>query len=359
MLGLYDFNKYKAEKQSINRELESITILAKVTEGLKSEIKWTETVTSSVFFARDLINTPANDMTPSHLARAALSLRKRSLSVRILEKQDAKRLGMGAYLSVVKGSVEAPKFVVLRYRGTRGAPLVLIGKAITFDSGGISLKPAEAMEKMKYDMAGGAVVLGVMKAAAEAKLPINLIGILPATENLPSGSASKPGDVVTSIDKKTIEIVNTDAEGRLVLADAMGYAKRFKPRAIIDIATLTGACLITFGNEAIALMGNDRNLIENMKKSGENTYERVWEMPLFEEYREYLKSDIADIRNIGSRNGSLVTSAYFLYEFAGQVPWIHLDIAGTAWVEKERPYMPKGATGIGVRLLLDLIKELK
>ncbi|MBS1115218.1 MAG: pepA, partial [Nitrospirae bacterium] len=281
------------------------------------------------------------------------------LSVRILDKHDVKKIGMGAFLAVAKGSREEPRFIVLDYKGAKGAPVVLIGKSITFDSGGISLKPSEGMEKMKYDMAGGAAVLGVMKAVAALQLPIHLVGMLPATENLPGGNATKPGDVVKSLSGKTVEIINTDAEGRLVIADAIAYAKRLKPRAIIDIATLTGACLIAFGNETIAMMGNDRKLMDALKKSGELTYERVWEMPLFEEYKEYLKSDIADIKNIGGRNGGLVTAAYFLYEFAGDTPWVHLDIAGTAWAEKEKPYVPKGASGIGTRLICDIIKELQ
>ena len=298
-------------------------------------------------------------MTPTEIAKAASSLRSKKLSVRVLDRKDAKKLGMGSFLAVARGSKEEPRFIVLDYKGAAGAPVVLIGKSITFDSGGISLKPSEGMEKMKYDMAGGAAVLGVMKAVSDLRLPVHIIGILPATENLPGGSATKPGDVVKSLSGKTIEIINTDAEGRLVVADAIAYAKRLKPKAIIDIATLTGACLIAFGNEAIAMMGNDRKLLDALKKSGENTYERVWEMPLFEEYKEYLKSDIADIRNIGGRNGGLVTAAYFLYEFAGDTPWVHLDIAGTAWTEKDKPYVPKGATGIGTRLIFDIIEGLK
>jgi len=265
---------------------------------------------------------------------------------------------MGSYLSVSHGSDKPPKFIVLHYNGSKGPPLVLIGKSVTFDSGGLSIKPADGMEKMKYDMAGGAAVLGVMKAVSELKVPVNLVGILPATENLIGGSATRPGDVVRAINGKTIEIISTDAEGRMTLADAIGYAARFKPRAIIDIATLTGACSIAFGNGAIAMMGNDRGLLAKFKESGDNIYERVWEMPLFEEYKEYLKSDIADLKNTGGKNGSLVSSAYFLYEFAGDVPWVHLDIAGTAWTEKEKPYIPKGASGIGVRLILNLIKRL-
>ncbi|OGW30771.1 MAG: hypothetical protein A2X54_05535 [Nitrospirae bacterium GWF2_44_13] len=358
LLSLYKYERYRKEKD--NKKIDNITILSKTSKRLSDELKWTEAITSSVYFARDLINTPSNDMTPAHLAKAALSLRNKRLSVKVLERKDAERLGMNVYLSVTKGSHEPPKFIVLQYKGAKSKPLALIGKSITFDSGGISLKPSDGMEKMKYDMAGGAAVLGVLKAASELKLPVNLVGILPATENLPGGSATKPGDIARSITGKTVEIINTDAEGRLILADAIGYAiKHFGPKAIIDIATLTGACSVALGNEAIAMMGNDRKLIDNIKKSAERTCERVWEMPLFDEYKEYLKSDIADIKNTGGKNGSLVTAAYFLYEFAGKTPWVHLDIAGTAWVEKDKPYIPKGASAIGVRLIMDVIKNLK
>jgi leucyl aminopeptidase len=300
-------------------------------------------------------------MTPSHLAKIAQSLKKPALSVKILEKKDAEKLGMGAYLSVAYGSHQSPKFIILHYKGKKGksAPLIIIGKSITFDSGGLSLKPSHGLEKMKYDMAGGASVLGILKAACELKIPINLIGILPATENLPGGAAAKPGDVVKAIDGKTIEIISTDAEGRMTLADAIGYAKRFQPKAIIDIATLTGACSIALGSEAIAMMGSNRHILDKLKESGNNTYERTWEMPLFEEYKENLKSVIADLKNTGGKRGSLVSSGMFLSEFAGNIPWVHLDIAGTSWVEKEKPYRPKGASGIGVRLLLDFIKKFK
>jgi leucyl aminopeptidase len=355
-LSLYTYSRYKKEKNG--KTLDSFVVLSKPSKALTQELDWADTMASAVSFAKDLINTPSNDMTPSHLAKAALSLRKKKLSVRVLERRDAQRLGMGAYLAVAKGSHEPPKFVVLHYKGGSKAPLVLVGKSITFDSGGISLKPAEGMEKMKYDMAGGAAVLGVMKAVSEAGLPINLIGVLPATENLPGGSATRPGDIVRTVSGTTVEIINTDAEGRLVVADAIGYAKRFKPRAVVDIATLTGACSIALGGEVIAMMGNDRRLLDILRRCGEMVYERVWEMPLFEEYKEYIKSDIADIKNTGGKTGSLVTSAYFLKEFAGDVPWVHLDIAGTAWVERERPYIPKGASGVGVRLLSQFVREL-
>ncbi len=357
LLGLYTYRKYSKEKDG--KALKSITILARPSGELARQLAWTRTVVSAVCFARDLVNTPSNDMTPTHLAKAASSLKRKNLSVKVLGRRDAQRLGMGSYLSVARGSHEPPKFIILDYKGAAGAPLVLIGKSITFDSGGLSLKPSEGMEKMKYDMAGGAAVLGVLKVASDFALPLHLIGILPAAENLPGGSAAKPGDIVRAINGMTVEIVNTDAEGRLTVADAIGYARRLKPRAIIDVATLTGACSIALGSEAIAMMGNDGELVDALKKCGEKTYERVWQMPLFEEFKEYIKSDIADVRNTGGRTGSLVASAYFLNEFAGQTPWVHLDIAGTAWAEKEKPYIPKGASGVGVRLLSDLIKEMK
>ncbi len=357
LLGTYSYERYRTEKNG--GAVSRMTILSKPSADLKRDVAWSKAVSSAVSFARDLVNTPANDMTPSRLAAVARGLKGRRLSVKVLDRRDAERLGMGAYLSVAKGSHEPPKFIVLEYRGGTGAPLALVGKSITFDSGGLSLKPSEGMEKMKYDMAGGAAVLGVMKAVSEAGLPVNLIGILPATENLPGGSATKPGDVVRAMTGLTVEISNTDAEGRLVLADGIGYAKRFKPAAIIDIATLTGACSIALGGEAIAMMGNDGKMMGKLKACGDTVNERVWEMPLFEEYREYIKSDIADIKNAGGRTGSLVSSAYFLKEFAGETPWVHLDIAGTAWAEKEKPYIPKGASGVGVRLLVELVRGIK
>ena len=358
LLSLYQFKKYKKEDDT-TREIESFTLLGKPEPSLRDSLLWTVASSSAVNFARDLINTPSNDMTPTILAKAARSLAGGRVAVKVFEKKDAVRLGMGAYLSVARGSMEPPKFIVVNYRGGKGAPVALIGKSITFDSGGISIKPSEGMEKMKYDMAGGAVVLAVVKAASQMRLPVNLVGILPATENLPGGTATKPGDIVTSLSGKTIEIVNTDAEGRMVLADGIGYVKKFKPKVIIDIATLTGACGVALGNEAIAMMGNDSNVMERLKTIGDEVYERVWQMPLYEEYLEYIKSDVAELKNSGGKTGSLVTAAYFLKEFAGDTPWVHLDIAGTAWTEKDRPYVPKGATGIGVRLLLNLLKEMK
>ncbi len=351
LLSDYRFLNYKKEKD--HNAIKHMTVIS--SKDLTKEIKYAEVTASSVLFVRDLINTPSNDMTPTALEKAARSIK--GVSVKVIERKEAGKAGMGAYLSVARGSLEPPKFIVVSYAAKKTRPVVLIGKSITFDSGGISLKPAEGMEKMKYDMAGGAAVLGVIKAASELGLPLCIIGILPATENLPCGSASKPGDVVRAIGGKTIEIISTDAEGRMTIADALGYAKRFKPRAVIDIATLTGACSIALGGEAIALMGNDEGLMEKLRHAGEETGERLWRMPLFEEYKEYIKSDVADIKNSSGKQGALVTAGYFLKEFAGETPWAHLDIAGTAWTEKDKPYCPKGATGVGVRLLFEFLRE--
>jgi len=353
LLAGYRFDKYR--KKEDRKGLKGITVLSG--KDISKQIKWTEAAAKAVYLARDLVNTPSNDMTPSGLARAARSLKK--VSIKVIERKQAEAIGMGAYISVAKGSMEPSKFIVMTYKGKNVRPVALIGKSITFDSGGISLKPSEGMEKMKYDMAGGAAVLGVVQAAAEMNLPVHIIAVLPAAENLPGGSASKPGDVVTSLEGKTIEIITTDAEGRLALADAIGYVKKFKPSAIVDIATLTGACSIALGNEAIAMMGNDDSLMAQIKKASDDSAERVWQMPLFDEYKEYIKSDIADLKNSGGRSGSLVCSGYFLKEFVGDVPWVHLDIAGTAWCDKDRPYIPKGATGVGVRLLISFLRTLQ
>jgi leucyl aminopeptidase len=367
LLSLYEFKRYKkpdAEDKQ-RKGLKTITVLDADGHGEHAGVsgKWFDIVIPAAGFTRDLVNTPSSDMTPAILAETAKSLFGRRVKVKVLDAEDAKKEGMWSYLSVSKGSDEPPKFIVVEYKGApsaRTAPIAIIGKSITFDSGGLSLKPADGMEKMKYDMAGGAAALGIIKAVSGLALPLNVVAVLPATENMPGGSATRPGDVVTAITGKTIEILNTDAEGRLVLADAIGYAiKHYKPSAIIDMATLTGACSIALGNEAIAMMGNNESLMAELKKAAAQTYERVWQMPLYEEYKDYLKSDIADIKNIGGRTGGLVTAAYFLGEFVDDTPWVHLDIASTAFADKDKPYICKGATGIGVRLIMDFLLNQK
>lgn len=353
LLSQYGFGIYKKEDE---KSIKSLTILS--SDNLNTALERTAVIADAVNFARDLVNTPSNDMTPCILLHAASSLKDKRISVKALNRDEAEKLGMGAYFSVAKGSAQPPQFIIVHYKGSDSPCTALIGKSITFDSGGISIKPSDGMEKMKYDMAGGAAVLGVIKAASALDLPLNIVGILPATENMPGGSATRPGDVVRTLEGKTVEVINTDAEGRLVLADGIGYAKKFEePKEIIDIATLTGACSIALGNEAMAMMSNNEKLISRMKKASEESGERVWPMPLYDEYKEYLESDIADMKNSGGRVGSLVTAAYFLKEFAGDTPWVHLDIACTAWADKEKPYTPKGATGTGVRLLLDFLAQ--
>jgi leucyl aminopeptidase len=267
---------------------------------------------------------------------------------------------MNALVAVGKGSVEPPRLIVLEYRGggEKERPVVLVGKGITFDSGGISIKPGAGMEEMKTDMAGGAAVLGTMEAAAGLKLPVNLVVIIPTAENMPDGKAYKPGDIITSMSGQTIEITNTDAEGRLVLCDALHYAvQKYKPAAMIDLATLTGACVVALGHEASGLMGNDQPLASALKKAGECCGERVWELPLWDSYGEAMKSDIADLKNAGSRDGGSITAGWFLKQFVGKTHWAHLDIAGTAWSTKSRPCAPKGATGVGVRLLIEFLRN--
>jgi leucyl aminopeptidase len=267
------------------------------------------------------------------------------------------RHGMGALLGVARGSHEPPKFIILEYRGAARSerPIVLVGKTVTFDSGGISLKPAENMEQMKADMTGGAAVLAAIRAAARLRLPLNIVGLIPATENMPGGRATKPGDILTSLSGKTIEVINTDAEGRLILADALTYAARYKPEVLVDIATLTGACVVALGNHAIGVLGNDERLIGELKDAGEHCGERAWQLPLWEEYFEQIKSDVADVKNTGGRPGGTITAAAFLSKFVGDATWAHLDIASTDWSDRERAYLPKGATGVGTRLLIQFL----
>ncbi len=266
-------------------------------------------------------------------------------------------LGMGALLGVARGSEEPPKFIIINYQGDRESnrPIAIVGKTITFDTGGISIKPSERMEQMKYDMSGGAAVLAAIKAAAQLKIPVNVVGFLPATENMPGGNAMKPGDVVKTLSGLTVEVINTDAEGRLILADALSYALRSRPSAIVDLATLTGACTVALGRNAIGLLGNHPGLLERVKAAGEASGERVWELPLWEEYFDQIKSDVADIKNVGGRGAGTITAAAFLRKFVDDTPWAHLDIASTAWADEPRPYTPKGATGVGVRLLVQFL----
>jgi len=309
-----------------------------------------QAIAAGVTLARDLGNLPANVCTPAYLAQQAMKLAKSwKLAVRVLERADMEKLGMGSLLSVAKGSRQPPKFIVLRYEGAgkKDRPVVLVGKGITFDTGGISLKPGAEMDEMKFDMCGAASVLGTLRAAAEMKLKLNVVGLIPATENMPGGAASKPGDIVTSMSGQTIEILNTDAEGRLILCDALTYAERFEPQAVVDIATLTGACVIALGHVCSGLFSNNPKLARDLLASGEEAWDRAWELPLWDEYQEQLKSNFADFANIGGRPAGSVTAACFLSRFTKKLDWAHLDIAGTAW----RSGKEKGSTGRPVPLL--------
>jgi leucyl aminopeptidase len=302
--------------------------------------------------------TPINVERMTILTEAKKIAKEEALNLKILEQKDMEQLGMGALLGVARGSHEPPKFIILEYNGAKKKderPVVLIGKTITFDTGGISLKPAENMEHMKADMTGGAEVLAAVRAAARLRLPLRLVSILPVAENMPGGRAMKPGDIVKTLSGKTVEVQNTDAEGRLILADALAYAQRYNPVALVDIATLTGACVVALGQFAIGMFGTDDKLKAQVQKSGQKSGERVWEMPLWEEYFEQLRSDVADMRNIGGRGGGMITAALFLSKFAGDGPWVHIDIASTDWSERERAYIPKGPTGIGTRLLIQYL----
>jgi leucyl aminopeptidase len=308
-----------------------------------------------------MANEPANYMTPSIMAERARELAASCrLECQVLGRAEMQELGMGALLGVAQGSREPPQLIVLHYRGGDSAEtnLALVGKGITFDSGGISIKPSEKMGEMKGDMSGGAAVMAVMQALARLKPGINVMSVIPATENLPDGSAIKPGDVLTAMGGKTIEIISTDAEGRLVLADALSYVRKAGAKRIVDVATLTGACHIALGDVCSGAFGNNQELIDKVIAAGSEAGELIWPMPMYEQYKEQNKSDVADIKNAGGRYGGAITAAQFLAEFVGDTPWVHIDIAGTFLSDKEKGYLTKGATGVPVRTLVNLVLEL-
>jgi leucyl aminopeptidase len=365
VLASWDFRELKtqAEESAPRSTLESLTLLAH-DEDERAELDRAANhgaiTARAANFARSLQARPGNMATPTFLAERAGELAERhGLGITVLDRAAIRAEGMGALLAVARGSSEEPRFIVLEYRGGReGAkPLVLVGKGVTFDSGGISIKPAERMEDMKYDMSGAAAVLGAMQGIAELGFKVNVVALVPATENLPSGEALKPGDVIRSHLGRTIEVINTDAEGRLILADALSYARRYEPAAIVDCATLTGACVIALGHHAIGLMGNNGVLIDQVRAAGQRTGERCWPLPLWDEYREQIQSTVADIRNSGGRPAGAITAGWFLKEFVSEdVPWVHLDIAGTAYREEAAPYLRKGAAGVPTRLLIEWVR---
>lgn len=366
-LGRYEFEEYKgsAEEDEISRkkrkELTRVAIAgaqASQQEALKAGFKKGEILAEAAIYTRNLCNQPPNVMNPGRMAAEAEALAAEfDVDCEILETRDLEDLQMNALLAVGKGSTQQPRLIILKYsKGPKGMkPIALVGKGVTFDSGGISLKPSKNMDEMKFDMSGGAVVLGVIRAVAALNLPVNVVAAIPAVENLPDGNASKPGDIVKAMNGKTIEILNTDAEGRLILADALSYIeKEYDPGVIVDLATLTGAVVVALGSAAAGIMGNDDGLIEDLRRFGDNAGERLWPLPLYDDYREQIKSDVADIKNIGGGPAGVTVGGAFLSHFIEEGRrWAHIDIAGVAWTTKDTPLAKKGATGFGVRLLAE------
>jgi len=363
LLGLYTFRKHKTKENNKPGEVKQLLIAGsnQTKNSLEEGSTKGKILAEATNLARDMANEPANYMTPGHMADMATRLAQDySLEVSVLEREQMKELGMGALLGVAQGSQQPPKFIVLHHKGSGSteADLTLIGKGITFDSGGISIKPSEKLEEMKGDMAGGAAVIAAIVAIAQLKPEVNVTAIVPATENMPAGNALKPGDILTAMDGKTIEIVSTDAEGRLILADALGYAKKLGTRFIVDVATLTGACRAALGDICTGAFGNNQELMDRVLAAGTEAGEYIWQLPMYDEYREQNKSDVADIKNVGGRLAGAITAAKFLSEFTDDTPWVHLDIAGTSLSEKERGYQVKGATGVLVRTLVNLVLSL-
>jgi leucyl aminopeptidase len=355
--GAWQYNDMKKPGDDRKPPLERIDVLAQDGPAeLAQGHRIGEAIGAGQTFARGLQVLPGNVATPTYIANQARELANRyGFAVTILDKAAITREKMGGLLSVAQGSAEEPRFIVLEYKGSDDKPVVLVGKGVTFDTGGISIKPAQNMEDMKYDMSGAAAVLGTFEALGRIKPKVHVIGLIPSTENMPSGTAVKPGDVITSHLGKTIEVINTDAEGRLILCDALSYARRYQPAAVVDIATLTGAIVVALGHTAAGVMGDNPKLVEDLKAAGERSGERIWELPLWEDYRDLMKSDIADIKNSGGRPAGSISAGWFLREFVEGFPWAHLDIAGTAYTEREEPGRVKGPTGMGVRLFTEFV----
>jgi len=354
---LYRFDELKSRKNDKRRPLRKIHLIVPKRSDLapgETAVREGQAIAAGVALAKTLGNLPGNICTPTYLAQQAHELQNQfGLRVTVLERDEMEKLGMGALVAVARGSRQPPKLIVLEYRGggEQDAPVALVGKGLTFDSGGISIKPGDKMDEMKYDMCGAAAVLGAMRAAAELKLPLNIVGVIPSTENMPGGEAAKPGDIVTSLSGQTVEILNTDAEGRLILCDALTYTERFQPAVVIDMATLTGACVVALGHHASGLMSNHEGLAREVLAAGRYAWDRAWQLPLWDEYQRQLDSNFADMANIGGRDGGAITAACFLARYAKKFKWAHLDIAGTAWKSGKE----KGATGRPVPLLVTFL----
>ena len=366
-LALYTFDKYKAPDSNKDplSKVEEVTILINSdSPKFQSIAERASVVVEAVNFCRDIGNLPPNDCSPAQLAAIASSVAQDlGLKSRVIDRYELENMGMGGIVAVGKGSNNPPKLIILEYAGAPSdqKPYMLVGKAVTFDTGGISIKPGEKMDEMKFDKCGGCTVLAVMRAAASLKLAVNIVAIVPAVENMPSSTSYRPGDIIKMYNGKTVEVLNTDAEGRMILADALAYGiATYSPKAVIDLATLTGAAIIALGSNVAALVGTNKQLTDRLRKLSDKTGEKMWELPLYEEFHDQIKSTYADIRNIGGRPGGAITAAAFLSNFVNGVPWTHIDIAGTAWTQDgtfERSYNPKGATGFGVRTLVRLLTE--
>jgi len=362
-MALYKFDKFKTEKTNNSPDL---TIIVSKSNKVSQAIKTAIIVADGAIFTKSIANLPPNECTPSTLANfAKIISKKNNMKCNIISKSELKKKGFGGITAVGQGSKNEPKLIVLEHnRGPRNEkPIVLVGKAVTFDTGGISLKPGEKMNEMKFDKCGGCTVLGIMKAVSELKLPINVVGIVPSVENMPSGESYRPGDIIKLYNGKTAEILNTDAEGRLILADALSYGeKHYSPKAIIDFATLTGACIVALGTNVAGIISNNEKLTKKINESSKRTMEEVWTLPLNQDFMDMIKSEVADMKNIGiGRAAGTITAAAFLRNAIEDTPWIHTDIAGVAWTQlatKEKSYNPKGATGFGVRLILDYLQNM-
>ena len=363
-MSLYKFEKFKTEKTNKSPDL---TIIVSKSDKISKAVKVAEAVAEGAIFTKSIANLPPNECTPTTLANFAKDISKKNkMKCTIISQPELKKKGFGGITAVGKGSKNEPKLIVMEHNhGSKTQkPIVLVGKAVTFDTGGISLKPGQGMDEMKFDKCGGCTVLGIMKSVSELKLPINVVGIIPSVENMPGGEAYRPGDIIKLYNGKTAEILNTDAEGRLILADALAYGeKQYTPKAIMDFATLTGACIVALGNNVAAIVSNDKQLTKEITNSSKTTTEEVWELPLTQDYMDMIKSDVADIKNVGiGKAAGTITAAAFLKSAIKDTPWVHFDIAGVAWTQgaatKQKPYNPKGATGFGVRLILDYLQKL-
>jgi leucyl aminopeptidase len=359
-MSLYKFDNFKSEKAEKSPDL---TIIVSKSNKISNIIKEAEIIANSVIFTKSIANLPPNQCTPTTLAKFAKTISK---NTRIISEPELKKQGFGGISAVGQGSKNKPKLIVLEYNnGPRNEkPVVLVGKAVTFDTGGISLKPGDRMDEMKFDKCGGCTVLGIMKAVSELKMSINVVGIVPSVENMPGGESYRPGDIIKLYNGKTAEILNTDAEGRLILADALAYGEKYyAPKAIIDFATLTGACIVALGTNIAGIVSNNEKITKKIYESSKRTTEDVWDLPLNQDYMDMIKSEVADMKNVGiGRAAGTITAAAFLRNAIKDTPWVHIDIAGVAWTQiatKEKSYNPKGATGFGVRLILDYLQNMK